>query len=661
MANISQFTESKNGRRKISYPDPSLEEVLKETYGVIVYQEQVMQVAQIIAGFTLAHADELRRAMGKKIMEKMIKEKVQFINGAKERGYDEKKAEEIFELLIPFAGYGFNKSHAAAYAVLAYKTAYLKAHFPAEFIAANLSNEINSADKNKLSQCINEGRKMGIPIDPPDINLSDKLFAVVNEKIIYGFLGIKGIGLGPADEIIEKRQNGPFKSFMDFLDRVTLQSNQSGQHIVSRKVIELLIRTGAFDRFGINRPTLLANMEAAIDYAQKKKDEGKFGQVSLFGETDEKTFPDFEFTQMPEMDRMEQLAIEKDLLGFYFSGHPLDSFRKEWEEYVNLDTSRLNDTVPGNYIIMGILKTLKPQTDKTGKAMAFAALEDYRGEMDLAFFCEAWEASRQKLQLNDIIAVKGKVDRRRGGMSLQVGSVLSSAELKEGMITTFGSGQAPQIKNREALDKYHEVWKQNMTLDLSAPSGDTHVLVGVLSSLRPHLSRNQKEMAFGTLEDYQGRIDLVFFEQCWEHNKDKLIENTCMALKGKLDMSRSKPSFIVSSLLDIGKMRRSAEKAMSNALKTQPETISAGENAPGAARKNAELHIKLHTSAAKDEKILFPLRDYLIDNPGAALVFIHVGEKIIRTGLNFAAGGEQLAVLGENPIVEKVWVACCFI
>jgi len=159
MDNIPQFVDSKNGKRAITYPDPSLRDVLEETYGVIVYQEQVMQVARIIAGFTLGHADELRRAMGKKIMEKMVKEKVKFIDGARERGYGEQKADDIFELLVPFAGYGFNKSHAAAYSVVAYRTAYLKANFPAEFMAANLSNEINSTNKDKLSECIDEARK----------------------------------------------------------------------------------------------------------------------------------------------------------------------------------------------------------------------------------------------------------------------------------------------------------------------------------------------------------------------------------------------------------------------------------------------------------------------------------------------------------------------
>jgi DNA polymerase-3 subunit alpha len=208
MQNIPRFVESKNGRQAITYPDPSLEGILKETYGVIVYQEQVMEVARIIAGYSMGQADILRRAMGKKVKEILDKEKVPFLEGAAKQGYSARKAGAIYDMLVPFAGYGFNKSHAAAYSVLAYRTAYLKANFPAEFMAANLTNEIYSADKNRLSHCIDETRKMGIKVDPPDINHSGKYFSVVNGRIVYGFLGIKGLGDATAEEIERCRKEG---------------------------------------------------------------------------------------------------------------------------------------------------------------------------------------------------------------------------------------------------------------------------------------------------------------------------------------------------------------------------------------------------------------------------------------------------------------------
>ncbi|MDR2964620.1 MAG: DNA polymerase III subunit alpha, partial [Treponema sp.] len=238
MQNIPRFVETKNGRQKPVYPDPSLENILKETHGVIVYQEQVMEVARIVAGYSMGKADLLRRAMGKKIKEIIEEEKKPFIEGAVKQGYSAKKAEEIYDTLVPFADYGFNKSHAAAYSVLAYKTAYLKANFPAEFMASIL--KINSYKTEKLSYCIDETRKMGIDIQPPSVNYSDKYFTVVGDKIIYGFLGIKGVGEIPSEEIVRGRKDGPYLSFMDFLDRVDIKG-------VSKKVIELLVQTGAFD------------------------------------------------------------------------------------------------------------------------------------------------------------------------------------------------------------------------------------------------------------------------------------------------------------------------------------------------------------------------------------------------------------------------------
>ncbi|MDR2048706.1 MAG: DNA polymerase III subunit alpha, partial [Treponema sp.] len=603
-------------------------------------------------------------------------------------------ADDIYEILAPFAGYGFNKSHAAAYSVLSFRTAYLKAHFPAEFMAANLSNEIGSADKDKLSWYIDVSRGMGISIDPPDINRSDKLFAVVEGRIVYGLKAIKGIGDAPADEILLRRKDGPYKGFIDFLERVTLQSSQPGEHIVSRKVLELLIKTGAFDSFGINRATLLANMEAAADYAQNKKDETRFGQASLFEDTDEKVFPDFEFTQMPEMDKMELLNIERELIGFYFSGHPLDDYKEWWEQNVKLDTSDPDRAVPGNYALIGILKSLKPITDKTGKAMAFGSLEDYRGEVELAFFGDVWANCRDRIHQAEIAAVKGRLDKRRGKMSLQVQSVISSAELKAGAsLDSFGVTSQP-------LDQYQTAWQQMVELNLSAPEqaeAKDYTLIGYITNLRRHVTKDQKEMAFATLEDYNGSIDLVFFARTWEINKDKVAEKICIACKGKLDKSRDKPSFIVSSLLDLGKLRRSAAQAQ--AAKEGPRSAGfqgespvqtadtrntpysqsaalppeAGTETKAVERKKSyrELHIRLRGSAAENEQSLHPVREFLRGNPGPAQVFIHVPvpvrpgnglpweETVIRTGdgLTAAADTENLAALEACEAVAEVWGA----
>ncbi|MDR0629574.1 MAG: DNA polymerase III subunit alpha [Treponema sp.] len=401
---IPQFIESKWGRKAIEYPDPCLEDILKETYGVIVYQEQVMQVAQRIAGYSLGQADILRRAMGKKKKEVMVKEKEQFIAGAKAKGFKEKDADRIFEILIPFAGYGFNKSHAAAYSVVAYHTAYLKANFPEEFMAANLTNEISHPDK--LPIYIDEARKMGICIDPPDINRSEGYFTVVQGRIVYGFLGIKGLGDGPAEEIVACRKNGPYLHFTDFLDRVSIKT-------VGKKVIELLIQAGAFDCFGMHRATLAENLERAIEYAQAKKDDKRFGQVSLFEETGEKEYPDFAFTEAPEWDRMQKLNSEKELMGFYFSGHPMDDYKQVWEQQVTLHLAHLETAAEGTYTLVGIIKAIKPYTTKKGEPMAFASLTDYNGEIELTFFPKVWKEGADKIQMDRVVALKGTLDRSK--------------------------------------------------------------------------------------------------------------------------------------------------------------------------------------------------------------------------------------------------------
>jgi len=416
MDNIPQFVDSKNGKQKINYPDPSLEDVLKETYGVIVYQEQVMEVARIIAGYSMGQADLLRRAMGKKKKEILDKEKKSFLEGAAKQGYSSSKAGAIYDMLIPFAGYGFNKSHAAAYSVIAYHTAYLKANFPAEFMAANLTNEIHSANKDKLSECIDEARRMGIAIDPPDVNRSDKLFTVVDGRIVYGFLGIKGLGDVPAGQIVKGRKDGPYKNFIDFLDRVDIKA-------VGKKTIELLVQTGAFDSFGVSRETLAGNLERAVEYAQKKKEDKELGQSSLFEDTADSGFPDFEFEQFPATGRAERLNLEKQLIGFYFSGHPMDEYREIWQKAVKADLGRPESLKTGSCILVGIIKSVKTITTGKGNKMTFATLADYNGEIEMTFFARAWEKCQSRVEAGKVAMLRGKIeyqqDRDRRGFIVE--------------------------------------------------------------------------------------------------------------------------------------------------------------------------------------------------------------------------------------------------
>ncbi|ADN01758.1 DNA polymerase III subunit alpha [Spirochaeta thermophila] len=418
---IDQFIEAKQGRRKITYPHPDLEPILKETYGVIVYQEQVMQIAQKIAGYTLGGADILRRAMGKKKPEVMAKEKEKFITGAVAQGYSRQFAEELFDLLIPFAGYGFNKSHAAAYSVLAYKTAYLKAHYPAEFMAANLTNEIGNPDK--LAQYIGETRAMGIEVLPPDINASERYFTVRDGKIVYGLVGIKNVGTAAVEEILGKRKEGPFTSFIDFLFRVDLRT-------VNRKVIETCIQAGVFDSLHPNRAELMHNLEALLAHVNRIKEQQEASQGFLFEETETQIREEFQFTPVEDWDTMEKLRYERELLGFYFSSHPLDHLREIWEKGVNLDLSHPERTDPSRtYQLMGVLKTVREITTQKGNRMAFGTIEDYRGSIEAVFFPNVYEALSSPLVPDTVVACRGRVERNRDDYKFIVEEMLDPKDL----------------------------------------------------------------------------------------------------------------------------------------------------------------------------------------------------------------------------------------
>ena len=449
MAYIDQFIESKFDPSKIVYPDPCLKDILEETYGVIVYQEQVMQVAQRIAGYSLGQADLLRRAMGKKKVEVMQKEKVSFIAGAEKNGFKAEDADRIFEILIPFAGYGFNKSHAAAYSVVAYQTAYLKANFPAEFIAANLTNEINSTDK--LPEYIAEGRKMGLPIDPPDVNRSEPYFSVVDGHIVYGLLGIKGLGEQAAEMIsAEREKNGPYQSFMEFLDRVDL-------HTVNKKAIEVLIRTGSFDKLGQFRSVLLTNLERAVEYAAHKKDATKFGQVSLFGDTDIEEFTEFKFEEVEDWPQMEKLRVEKELIGFYISGHPLDEYRKAFERSATFDLRYPERAQKDKlYTLVGLIQSVRPYQTKSGKLMGFGSFEDFNGTIDLTFFPSVWEKYRDKVLPDSVWGFTGKIDTSRDAPSFLVESLIDPHELQAKSIREVHIELDPAIHEEAQLSELRD-------------------------------------------------------------------------------------------------------------------------------------------------------------------------------------------------------------
>ena len=328
---VEDFIEGRHGKKKPTYMFPELEPILSETYGVIVYQEQVMKVASAIAGYSLGGADILRRAMGKKKVEVMAEQKEIFLKGSKEKGFDVKKSERLFELMAYFAGYGFNKSHSAAYALIAYQTAYLKAHYPAEFEAAILSFE--TSDPDKLREYLNKSREVGIQILSPDVNRSDIEFkAVSEEQVLFGLKGIKNLGTAALKEIIKVRNDEPFYDLMDFFKRVNLR-------VVNKRVTESLVYSGAMDGMPGSRAQKISELEHMMNIAQQVKENNKRGQIDLFCS---KKKPEnegkiaYQFKETEEWSQAEVLEQEKAVIGFFLSSHPLDSYQdlQEWTNAV---------------------------------------------------------------------------------------------------------------------------------------------------------------------------------------------------------------------------------------------------------------------------------------------------------------------------------------
>lgn len=497
---IPQYIEGKKNPRSIKYPDKTLIELLTPTYGVIVYQEQVMKVAQIIGGFSLGKADILRRAMGKKKVKDMEKMKVEFIAGAKELGHKEAHASGIFDMLEPFAGYGFNKSHAAAYSVVAYKTAYCKANYPAEFMAANLTNEISNP--TTFADYISETESMGIEINPPDVNMSDKHFNVADGKIFYGLIGIKGMGAAAVDEIIRSREEGgPYTSFVEFLERVELRS-------INKRVLEIMIQSGLFKNCEEhNRKTLVENLDYVIEIVSKKKESTKYGQASLFDDCEEEVFPDIVLESIEEYSQKELLQMEKDNIGFYFSGHPMDAYRKAWENSTNLNLNQASKCSPDKkYTIVGMVKNVKSIITKKGSRMAFAVLEDFNGSIELTLFSKVFETYGYLLEEDVVLGVTGTVELNRGDPKLKVEEITSPDELKEIKVSEMHIKFIEREFDEEELIELRAFIQDRdgqspLYIHMDRPDG--HAIIKVSSQL----AVNSSEAVLKEIKEYPGVED----------------------------------------------------------------------------------------------------------------------------------------------------------
>ena len=381
---IPDFIDRKHGRKPIVYDLPELEEILAETYGVILYQEQVMQISNKLAGYSLGDADILRRAMGKKKPEEMAKQRERFITGASQAGYPAKKIAKIFDLMEQFAGYGFNKSHSAAYAYLAYLTAYLKAHYAVEFMSALLTSE--SGNMDKTVKYINECREMGIAVLPPDIKQSDLHFTPAGNAIRFGLGAVKNVGQGAVEAIVAARQlEGPFTSLYNFCERVNLAH-------VNRRVLESMIKAGAFDSTGANRAQLTEALDRAIESGLRASRDREMGQHGLFGFLDTPDKVEHPMAKLQDWTAEERLAGEKEVLGIYVSGHPLDRFKDKVSDLATHFTDQLEGLERNTAVVMcGILTNITRKTNREGKYWATMKLDDGRGTADAMVFASRYE------------------------------------------------------------------------------------------------------------------------------------------------------------------------------------------------------------------------------------------------------------------------------
>jgi DNA polymerase-3 subunit alpha len=425
---VDDFIDRKHGRARVDYPHPALESILKPTYGVILYQEQVMQIAQVLGGYTLGAADLLRRAMGKKKPAEMAKQREIFVAGSIERGVKGKTASHIFDLMEKFAGYGFNKSHSAAYALLSYQTAWLKAHYPAAFMAAVLSADMDNTDK--VVNLIEECRSVGLTVRPPDINASMCEFTVQDDKtILYGLGAIKGVGQGVIDALIKNRGDGEFAT-LDALCR------HGDAHKLNRRVLEALIRAGSLDGIGPNRATLMAQVPEALRIAEQHSRDICTGQVDLFGETVTAAMPD-EPVVLSEWDDEQRLVGEKETLGLYLTGHPISRYEME---LAKITTSRIGELTAGGVfetdarygrreqqtvVVAGLVVSIRTKTTQSGR-IAFVTLDDRSGRIEVSVFAEDYRRYAGLLNKDKILVVEATLgfDEYLGQVRVRAGKLM---------------------------------------------------------------------------------------------------------------------------------------------------------------------------------------------------------------------------------------------
>ncbi|MBI4279522.1 MAG: DNA polymerase III subunit alpha, partial [Armatimonadetes bacterium] len=425
MQNIPAYIRRKHGLEAITYPHPLLEGVLGETHGVLVYQEDVMAAVQALAGYTMAEADVFCYAIRKKIKDLLQQQRTKFLEGCKKRGITKKVADQIFELFEPFARYGFNRAHAATYGLIAYYTAYLKANYSREYMAAVLTSEAGNPDK--VAMAVAECQRMGIRVLPPDINESRDGFTVVEEGIRFGLAAVKNVGAGAVEAIVEARNNGgPFRGPSDLCARVD-------SRVVNKRVLESLVKAGAFDSLGRSRAEMLQTLDEALEVGQRAQRSQASGQTGLF-DLGAAAPPEEERRAehaVEEFSREELLMMEKEMLGLYISDHPLNHWRDALARRVTAPLANLLDLPDrAEVTVGGIVTALKRTTTRSGQAMGFLTLEDFSGSVEVIVFPKTYEQAHYLLKRDAVVLIKGRVDIQEQQAKVLADQVTALADLE---------------------------------------------------------------------------------------------------------------------------------------------------------------------------------------------------------------------------------------
>ncbi len=492
MENIPKYCNVKKGEEEPDYLHPLLEPILKETYGIIVYQEQVMQIAQVLSGYSLGEADLLRRAMGKKIKEEMDKQKARFVDGAVERGIDRAQAETIFDLVAKFASYGFNKSHAACYAIVAWQTAWLKANHPVEFLAASMTYDMGSTEK--LNAFVREAGRLGIGIVPPDVNRTHVRFEVEDGRIVYTLAALKNVGSAAVEHIVEERESGgPYRSLADFARRID-------PHLVNRRALEAMARAGAFDSLNPNRAQVLAGIDAMLEMATSAKADREAGQASLFGldgggaDSDDLPLPDVE----PWL-AMQKLEEEYNAVGFYLSGHPLDDYMEALAPIGVLPWAEFHDRVmqrgASGGRLAGTVTMKRERRAKSGNMFAFVGFSDPSGQFEAICFAELLNAHRDLLEPGNAVVIGVEATRADEDVRLR----LLSVEPLEKKAAAIAHGLRIFLRDTGGLDQIGRLLKNGgaspVRIILQTPeTGEIDILLGERFSVSPQIKAALKAL-----------------------------------------------------------------------------------------------------------------------------------------------------------------------